>query len=421
MMIRDGKPYLEVKKARIARAGKQVYTAAEVAARGLKPAKVKDYYVEYRPPEVLLRNMSKFNMLVLTNDHTPVDVAPENWKDFAVGFVGSSAHAEVLDSGEIFVVNDVVFYDQAAYDAYKEGKEQISAGYDSLVATVKNPDEVGYDFVLTDIPEMNHVALCDRARAGPNARVLDSLDLAEMAGRLNGGNKMGAVTSILAAFGIGKAKDSAFSLSKTVMDSITRVAVMDAAALEKGLGTEVAAVMQHLAPLGSSEDKGSLVATVADSFKNAKAVLEKKEEIGKVIDALYEKCVAADQKAAEALVASITGKTQAADSEEAKKKAEEEKKKAEEAEKNAGGGKKTQDQLIDEAFKGAMAAAADSIAAGLEKQLPGIVDAAVKKALGQDSGAGSPPDNRSLDSLDGFGELDGDPSFLLKGAFPTAW
>jgi hypothetical protein len=389
--------------------------------RGLKPATVKDYYIEYRPPEVLLRNMHKFNMIPFVNDHTPTDVTPENWKDYIVGFVGSSAQVKVLDSGEIFITNDVAFYDQKAYDDYKSGKVEVSLGYDSLVKTVDNPDEAGYDFILVDIPETNHLALCDRARAGPNARVLDSLDVAEMANKLNGGSKMGVVASVLTAFGVGKAKDAAFSLSKTVMDSLTRVAAMDAAALEKGLGAEVTAVMQHLAPLGSSEAKGTLVATVADSFKNAKDVLEKKEEIGKVLDALYAKCADEDKKAAQAVVDAVTGKGPASDSgDEAKKKAEEEKKKAEEEKKKEASAGKTNDEIVDAAVNAAMSAVADSVIADLEKKLPGIVDAVVKKSLGQDSGTGDPSDTRSLDSLDsldGFGE---DASFLLKGAFPIA-
>ena len=419
-MVRDGKPYLEVKKAQIARAGNQVYTAREIAARGLKPAQVKDYYIEYRPPEVLLRNIHKFNMIPFVNDHTPTDVTPENWKDYIVGFVGSSAQVKVLDSGEIFIVNDVAFYDQKAYDDYKAGKAEVSLGYDSRVKTVDNPDEAGYDFILVYIPETNHLALCDRARAGPNARVLDSLDVAEMGNKLNGGSKMGVIASVLAAFGIGKVEDSTFSLSKTVMDSLTRVAAMDAAALEKGLGAEVTAVMQHLAPLGSSEAKGTLVATVADSFKNAKAVLEKKEAIGKVIDALYAKCTDEDKKSAQAVVDAITGKSTTADGDdEAKKKAEEERKKAEE-EKKKKDAAKTSDSVVDEAVKAAMSTVADGIIADLEKKLPGIVDATVKKSLGQDSGAGDPPDNRSLDSLDSLDGFGGDASFLLKGAFPTS-
>jgi hypothetical protein len=418
MSVKDSRPYIEVKKARIARAGPQIYFAPEVAMRGLKPAESKNVYVEYRPPEVLLRNLDKFNMIALTNDHPNTDVGPDNWRDHVVGFVGSSANVEVLDSGEIFITNDIAFYDQKAYDDYKAGKVEISAGYESKVAVVGDPSKVGYDFVLTDIPAVNHAALCDTARAGHNARVLDSLNVSEIAKKLNGEGMMGLTTSILSAFGIGKSKDSAFSLSKTVMDSLTRVAAMDAAALEKGLASEVTAVMQHLAPLSACDEKGTLVATVADSFKNAKDVLEKKEEIGKVIDTLYAKCLDEDKNAAQKVLDSITGKT--ADSEEEKKKAEEEaaKKKAEEDAKK-GAATKDSASIIAETVKAVMSSTTDSIIADLAKQLPGLVDSTVKKTLGQGADPAGPDDRRVLDALDSLDGLDGDTSFLLQGMFPT--
>jgi uncharacterized protein YidB (DUF937 family) len=419
MLVKDERPYIEVKKARIARAGPQLYSAMEIAARGGKSATDKQVYVEYRPPEVLLRNLDKFNMIALTNDHPPVDVTAENWHDYVVGFVGSSASVEVLDTGEIFVVNDIAFYDRRAYDDYKAGKVEISAGYVSETTAVKDPDKVGYDFVMRDITTVNHAALCDTARAGHNARVLDSINAAEMARILNGEGNMGAITSLLTAFGIGKVKDSAFSLSKAVMDSLAKVAAMDAAALKEGLASEVTAVMQHLTPLGTCEAKGTLVATVADSFKNAKEVLEKKDEIGKVIDALYVKCLDEDKKAAQAVLDAITGKQ--TDSDDAKKKAEEEaKKKAEEeAKKKEAGGVKDSAAIIDEAVKTAMSGVTDSVIADLTKQLPGLVDAAVKKSLGQEPGGGGSVDNRTLDALDSLDGLGGDASFLLKGAFPV--
>lgn len=225
---------------------------------------------------------------------------------------------------------------------------------------------------------------------------------------------MGAIASVLAAFGIGKVNDSTFSLSGTVMDSLTRVAAMDAAALDKGLAPEVTAVMQHLTPLGACEAKGTLVATVADSYKNAKAVLEKKDEVGKVMDALYAQCLEADKKTAQAVLDSITGK-----------KPDDGKKEGD----DKGDGKGDDDgkkaavvkdstQIIDEAVKKALSSVTDSIISDLSKQLPGMVDQTVKIALGQQPGAAAAGDGdgRTLDSVLDAG---GDASFLLKGLFPS--
>jgi hypothetical protein len=406
--VQDKKPYIEVKKARIARAGLQIYHPIEIAARRLTPSKVKDHYTEYRPPEVLIRNLDKFNMIPLTNEHPVENIGPDNWKKYAVGFVGSSADVEVLDSGEMYITNDVVFYDKEAYEAYKNGKVEVSLGYDSAAVAVKDPDKTGYDFVLLDIPETNHLALCDHGKAGPQGRVLDSINAVEIAHKLNGGGEMGAITSVLAAFGIGKAKDSAFSLSGTVMDSLTRVAAMDAATLDKSLAGEVTAVMQHLAPLGACEAKGTLVATVADSYKHAKDVLEKKTEVGKVLDALYNQCVEADKVTAQAVLDSITGKKEGDDKGDDKKDGDDKEAAA----------VKDSAQIIDEAVKNALSSVTDSIIADLSKKLPGMVDQTVKTVLGQEPGAAAGgTDSRTLDSLTDFAA---DSSFLLKGLFPSA-
>jgi hypothetical protein len=416
MLVQDKKPYITVKKARIARAGIQEYQPIEVAARNLTPSVVRDRYHEYRPPEVLIKNLDKFNMIPLTNEHPRRDVGPDNWKDYAVGFVGSSAAVEVLDSGELFITNDIVFYDRKAYEDYKNGKVEVSLGYDAQTAVVKDSDKTGYDFIMVDIPETNHLALCDRGRAGPNGRVLDSINAVAIAQKLSGGGDMGGITSVLSAFGIGKVKDSTFSLSGTVMDSLTKVAGMDAAALDKGLADEVTSVMRYLTPLGASEAKGNLVATVADSYKHAKDVLEKKEEVGKVLDALYTQCLEADKQTAQAVVDSITGKKP--DGKDGDKGGGKDGDKEVEDEKKAA---KVKDSasIIDEAVKTAMSSVTDSIIENIAKQLPGMVDLTVKNALGQgggDGGAGG-TDSRTLDSI---GDFDGGASFLMKGLFPTA-
>jgi hypothetical protein len=130
--------FIEVRKARIARAGTQYYTAAEVRGWGFSPKTEKTVYAEYRPPAVLLKNLHKFNNVVFVNEHTPVDVSPKNWKEFAIGFVSGNAALDATDDGEIFVTNDVVFYDEAAYQAYKAGKSELSASSRLKKAAVRD-------------------------------------------------------------------------------------------------------------------------------------------------------------------------------------------------------------------------------------------------------------------------------------------
>jgi hypothetical protein len=419
---KDGVPFLEVKRARIARAGLQAYTADEIARRGLKPTVKKDVYLEYRPAEVVLRSLSKFNMVPFVNDHTSVDVTPDNWKDYAIGVVGSSAAVEVVDD-QIFVTNDVVFYDQKAYDDYKNGKVELSAGYDTKSVAVDNPDAVGYDFVLVDIPAINHVALCDRARAGRNARVLDSLNIDKL---IWGSKAMSKKSSPLRFFGFGKTKDSAIVLSKIVFDSLAKFEKLDVEAKQK----EIVGVIDHVAPLGDSDDKEYLVAAITDSFQHVEEALAKKDEVGKIIDGLYAKCQDADEKAAKAVVDVILGTNTDADKE-AKEKAEKEAKEAKdakekedkekadkEAAEKAGKDPKAADtaKLVEDTISKALAGVADSISASVKSELPALIEKTVKETLGvKDGGGGSTTDSSATDDFDS--ELD--PSFLLDGVFET--
>jgi hypothetical protein len=407
-------PYLAVKKARIARAGKQIYAPFEIAQRGLRPEKVRDAYVEYRPAEVVLRHLSDFNYLKFTNEHPGVDLTDDNWRQHIVGVVGGNASVEVTDDGEIFIVNDVVFYDQKAYDDYKSGKVEISAGYESTAAPVKNSDSVGYDFVMTDITKVEHAALCDRARAGRNARILDSLDIDKLTG---GNGTMGKKGSVL-GFLLGKTKDSGELLSKAVFDSLAKFDKLSAEEQQK----EIVGVVARVSPLGDSEEKEYLVAAISDSFKNASEALAKKDEVGKILDGLHAKCKDADEKAAKAVADSILGGgTTDADKDAAEKaakeKAEKEAKEKDEKDKSKGGTTEDAEKRVDDAVAKALAGVADSISATVKGELPALVEKTVKEALGLKDEAGAANGGATRDSLDAIvgGELDS--SFLLDGVF----
>jgi hypothetical protein len=400
--------YLAVKKARIARAGKQVYLPFEIASRGLKPEKVKDAYVEYRPPAVVLRHLDDFNYLKFTNDHPSVALTKDTWREHLIGVVGGNAAVEVTDDGEIFITNDVVFYDQQAYDDYKAGKVEISVGYESVSVPVKNSDSVGYDFIMADITKVEHAALCDTARAGHNARILDSLDIDKLMG---GNGTMGKKGSML-GFLWSKQKDSEESLSKAVFDSLAKFDKLGAEDQQK----EIVGVVARVSSLGDSDEKEYLVSAIADSFKNAAGALEKKDEVGQIIDGLYAKCKDVDEKAAKAVADSILGGGTTDAEKEAKEKAEKEAKEKEAEEKKKGGGSEDADKRVDDAVSKALAGVADSISATVKGELPALVEKTVKEALGlkDAGGAGGGATTDSVDSILG-GELDA--SFLLDGVF----
>jgi hypothetical protein len=413
MAVTDKQPFITIKKARIARSGMQLYTADEIALRGIKPKAVKDVYAEYRPSEILVKNLDKYNYVPLVSEpgtfHTPEDVTPQNWKNYAVGFVGGKASLEYCEDGNVYVVNDVIFYDEEAYNAYKNGRQELSAGYDVASVVVDNPDAAGYDLRVVDMPAINHVALCPQARAGHNARILDTGSIITQS---LGGIKMGK-GSILSFLGIGKSKDSAFVLSKVVLDSVAKVGTLVPADLEKEITSIVA---DHIAPLGDSETKDMLVGAVSDSFKHPVEVLAQKERVAKVIDKLYAQCRDADEQAAKAILDTVADA--GTDEEKKKKEAEEAaKKKAEEDQKNKGSSvvpAKDTAALIEEAVAKGITAGL----AGVTDSIKTLVDTSVKDALGITQ-PGKPAVGAAADSAGSAAAIPSefDPSFLMGGTF----
>lgn len=404
--MNDNAPYLEVKKARIARAGRQTYLASEMktGAEGFKDSG-KSAYVQFRPPEVLLKNIDKFNNVVFVNDHTPTDVTPENWKDYAIGFVGGNAGFEFVED-ELWITNDVVFYDRKAYDEYKAGKVELSASYDARLEYARDPEREGYDSVLVDIPAVNHVALCDRARAGRGARILDSADVID---KEIGGTEMSVKVKsglLSAVFGIGKNKDAGFKFSDVLMGSVAKMKTLDAGGVEK----EVGEVMAHVVVLGDSEARELLAGTVGDCFKHAEAVLSQKDAVAKKIDELYGRCQAADAETVKRILDADAAKDDDKDKRKDGDGDDKDKKKDGDG-KNNDAQPKDVDAVVDAAFAKAVAKLSDSI--------EDKIGVAVAKALGLDEKAGKPgaaakPGDGRQDDSTGSGE---DASYLMRGIF----
>jgi len=383
--MEDKKAYITVKKARIARAGKQIYTAGELYLQGIALKDGKEYGVVYRPPETLIKNKDKFANVPFVDDHTPVDVTPDNWKEFTVGFVGSSTDIEVFND-EVWLTGDVIFYDQKAYEEYKNGKVELSASYDVKLGVPDNPDAVGYDAILLDIPAVNHVALCDKARAGHDARVLDSLNV-------TGGNDMKIMNGFLSLFGIGKSNDANFKFSKILMDSVAKISTLKPDDVQK----EVDGVLAHVTSLGDSTERALLIGAVSDCYKHSAEVLAKKDEISAKLDELYIKCQDADAAVAARIL-------------DAGKKVEGEP--AKEGDKRADDSKTSTNDKVDvgAVVEAAIAKSLASLSDSIDKK----IDDAMKKALGVDD----TKDDKKKDSSPVLDSGDSaDASFLMRGVF----
>lgn len=160
----------------VARTGIQEYLARELGLPG-DPNRV---IRVYRPAEEVFKDesLASFDGVDVTVNHPDGLVNSENFKKVSAGVVRGAGRRE----GD-FVQCDLIVKDKAAIDAINSGKCELSVGYTAVYteAPGMTVDGEPYDYVQSDI-KINHVALVDRARAGPTAKVFDNNPL--------GGNTM---------------------------------------------------------------------------------------------------------------------------------------------------------------------------------------------------------------------------------------
>ena len=149
-----------------ARTGIQGYLGTELDKPDMPIVKV------YRPESSVFAkdSLSTFVGKPTTNDHPPVQVTADNWREYAVGSIGE----EVLRDGEYIRV-PITLMDAATIKAVQDGKREISMGYDMELDWTPGATSDGqaYDAVMTNL-RMNHLAIVDRGRAGSRARIDDN-------------------------------------------------------------------------------------------------------------------------------------------------------------------------------------------------------------------------------------------------------
>jgi len=103
----------------------------------------------------------------VTVGHPAEMITADNWKDYAVGELGS----DIMRDGEWIVVSPMV-KDAAAVAAVEAGTAQLSAGY--VAEMNPAPEGADYEFEMGP-PIYNHLAIVDEARAGKEARIGEKL------------------------------------------------------------------------------------------------------------------------------------------------------------------------------------------------------------------------------------------------------
>lgn len=154
---------------RVARTGVQQYTAQELGLTDRPPNELVNVY---RPPEEVFKpeSLASYDNADITLQHPNDFVDSKTFKAVSVGHATTAGRR----FGD-FVVVDHLIKDQAAIDAINAGTAELSAGYSAeyILQPGVAPCGTPYEFIQTDIL-VNHIALCDSARAGHLARLFDS-------------------------------------------------------------------------------------------------------------------------------------------------------------------------------------------------------------------------------------------------------
>ena len=278
----EAKPFIEQKDVILCRSGIQIYHKSELASfitEDNKPPVEKEWYKEYRPANVIVKAQDLFKSLPVTKEHPDVWVDSKNWKELAGGTLDKEVTVVALDGeaeGEIGLKSNITFYTDDLYNYYLDNKE-VSVGYTCKKHFVDNPEEVGYDLILDEITEVNHLAITRAGRGGSSVAVIDSI--------IGGLRPMR--TGIFAWIDSKKQKavnDSApSSFGKEVLEAVKN----SKGTTEEELAGEMKGVLDSMSVLKDCEAKTKLVEVVKDCFDNKKMALENEEELTATLDSMW--------------------------------------------------------------------------------------------------------------------------------------
>lgn len=276
----EASPFIEQKDVILCRSGIQLYSARELESwitENNKPPKPKKIYKEYRPASVIVKAKDKFRSLPVTKEHPDVWVNPDNWKDLAGGVLDKEVDVVALEGeseGEIGLKSNVTFYTNELYEYYLNNKE-TSVGYTCKKHFVDNPEEVGYDILLDEIVEVNHLAITRAGRGGSSVAVIDSI--------IGGLKPMR--TGFFAFLSSKKAvnKDSAPSFGKEVLEAVKN----SKGTTEEEIAGEMKGVLDSMSELKDCEAKDTLMNVVKDCFDNKDKVLANEAEVISTLDSMW--------------------------------------------------------------------------------------------------------------------------------------
>ena len=277
----EASPFIEQKDVILCRSGIQLYAAKELASwitKDNQPPKPKKIYKEYRPANVIVKSKDLFKSLPVTKEHPDVWVNPDNWKELAGGVLDKEVEVVALDGeaeGEIGLKSNITFFTNELHDYYLSNKE-VSVGYICKKHFVDNPDEVGYDILLDEIVEVNHLAITRAGRGGSSVAVIDSI--------IGGLKPMRTgFFAFLSSKKNAVNKDSAPSFGKEVLEAVKN----SKGTTEEELAGEMKGVLDSMSELKDCEAKDTLLDVVKDCFDNKEKVLANEADVVATLDSMW--------------------------------------------------------------------------------------------------------------------------------------
>jgi hypothetical protein len=207
----------------VARTGWYEYLGEEIGEEDLAGKAVR----VFRSPEEVFSPaaMASFEGKVLTDEHPPDAVTPENATRYTKGTVQNVRQGTGDDSD--LLIADLVVYDQQLINEIQDGKREVSAGYDCTYADSGNGTYEQQQICG------NHVAVVKKGRAGDRVAIKDSViknpnpeGVIRMA-KINLPRKKSRMTDFLAAVGLKHFATDADP--EEIMDAVSEMAEEKAA------------------------------------------------------------------------------------------------------------------------------------------------------------------------------------------------
>ena len=240
---------------------------------------------EYVPLQTILDSAAAIAHLPVTLQHPDEDVTPDNVDALAVGNVDSEVVVE--DGGYTRV--KMAIRARRAIDAISAGIHELSLGYQVQVEQTpgRHPEFGDYDAVQV-ARRMNHIALVDQARVGPEARIrfdgiaTRRLDAATPAAKAQGATMNQGFLSLFALLGLAPRRcdtdDAAIALLDGALRARKDAEEAEEAKAEAEAKTAEKAMAEQKDKLDQLQATYDALKAEADALKADKAAAEDKAD-----------------------------------------------------------------------------------------------------------------------------------------------